>query len=186
MILQNPWQDLFWSWAKAVVSSMEIAAPMAEFTVSQKLLSLLDSRSPPPRLRVLARLQGDDFLHGHMRPEVFRLLGPRLRVITNLHAKLYLFDRRFAVVTSSNPTVEGMEENIEVGVVIRDATQVAELARVFDSWWERARQLDVDTLTALVTQMESAKQRLLREQATSQERILREIDVLGGHMPNRD
>ena len=37
-----------------------------------------------------------------------------------LHAKFYIFDDRYAIITSSNLTYSGLEKNIEYGVFIRD------------------------------------------------------------------
>ncbi len=180
MLIYNPWLDQFLAWVKEARSSVEIAAPMAQLEVSRKVVDALAGRPSPPRLRVLARLLGDDFLNGAMQPDVFRFLGPRIRVITNLHAKFYLFDRKFAVVTTSNPTLDGMESNIEIGVQVKDPAQVAEIGRTFDRWWDAAREVDAQKLEDLVAKALATQAAQRRSEDARLSRTLKEINALGG------
>ncbi len=62
-----------------------------------------------------------------------------------LHAKVYLFDDQSAVVTSANLTRRALDENLEVGVRL-SGTSAAQLIGWFDSLWEKADELDLETL----------------------------------------
>ena len=54
--------------------------------------------------------------------------GFRVRSLAGLHAKVYVFDARAALVTSANATYSGLARNRECGLETTDADVVAQLA----------------------------------------------------------
>jgi hypothetical protein len=94
--------------------------------------------------------------------------GVRCRRLSNgskLHAKVYIFGGRYAVVTSANLTRKALDKNIEVGARLsRD--DAVELADWFDRLWEEAPP-DLDLPTVLRWERNTAalrrKFRSLRE-----------------------
>ena len=55
--------------------------------------------------------------------------GVRVRSLTGLHAKMYIFDEASALVTSANATYSGMRRNWECGLGTSDIKVVRQLAR---------------------------------------------------------
>lgn len=66
--------------------------------------------------------------------------GAQIRGVRNLHAKLYLFGRNRAILTSANLTETGLSTNHELGFVAEDASVVDPCHQYFDNLWGRAGQ----------------------------------------------
>jgi|GEM_PF-1941250 len=100
-----------------------------------------------PTLSCAFLIKGDleDFLSGSSDLDAVRNLfdlGVQVRLVTNLHAKLYLADRQRAIVTSSNLTLRGMKQNIEMGVLLEDKIEVERLAVAVEGWLATGRLVD--------------------------------------------
>ncbi|MDF7639277.1 phospholipase D-like domain-containing protein [Lactobacillus sp. ESL0791] len=63
---------------------------------------------------------------------------------TNLHAKMYLFDQKFGIVTSANLTNGGLHHNYEASVLFDEPNLIRQLDQVITT-------LKADELTGLVT-----------------------------------
>ena len=63
------------------------------------------------------------------------LTGARIRGVRNLHAKVYLFGSKRAVITSANLTVAALDQNYEFGLVSADPKFVADCISYFDRLW---------------------------------------------------
>ena len=65
--------------------------------------------------------------------------GAEVRSIPNLHAKIYLIDKRHGIVTSSNLTRSGLYQNAEVGLYFSDEESVYQsVSDVFERLWTRS------------------------------------------------
>ena len=89
--------------------------------------------------------------------------GMTIRSLNNLHAKIYIFDNRIALVTSANATNAGMWRNLECGLSTDDRQVVSQLSislmRRFD---EEGRQripkmMKLRDLEGLYPQIEAIK-----------------------------
>ncbi len=92
-------------------------------------------------VRVITRFRLTDFAACVSDAAALRRLldaGATVRGVRNLHAKLYIFGERRAIITSANLTQAGLRSNHEFGVVADGADVVAECRQYFDSLWERA------------------------------------------------
>ena len=101
--------------------------------------SLLAGRSGG--VRVITRFSLADFAACVSDVAALRRLldaGAAVRGVRNLHAKLYVFGERRAIITSANLTQAGLRSNHEFGVVADGADVVAGCRQYFDSLWERA------------------------------------------------
>lgn len=63
----------------------------------------------------------------------FAASGGEVRSLPGLHAKVYVLDRRVALVTSANATFSGWNRNLECGVVIDSPESVSDLAKIIES-----------------------------------------------------
>jgi len=61
--------------------------------------------------------------------------GVYIREHTNCHAKFCVMDTSSALIMTSNLTKRSMEENPEIGILINDKKNVAELDRLFQILW---------------------------------------------------
>ncbi|MGA2795578.1 MAG: phospholipase D family protein, partial [Roseiarcus sp.] len=100
---------------------------------------LLGGRSKT--IRVITRFNLADFSEGVSDIAALRKLlnvGARVRGVRNLHAKLYLFGDRRAIVTSANLTDAALSRNQEFGMVSQDRQIIADCRAYFDGLWERS------------------------------------------------
>ena len=73
--------------------------------------------------------------------------GAQIKGIRNLHAKLYLFGRQRAMITSANLTGAGLRSNDEFGCVSDEAVVVAGCLGYFDTKWAKANPASVENFT---------------------------------------
>ena len=114
---------------------LRIVCPFIKERALDRLLEL-----GPKNIRVITRFNLADFADGVSDIAALRKLlraSAAVRGIRNLHAKLYLFGDRRAIVTSANLTEAGLCHNPEFGVVTNDATAVRECWAYFDNLWSR-------------------------------------------------
>lgn len=99
-------------------------------------------------VQVLTCLSPMDILSGATSLESVNSLiqtGVKCRDLSGgpkLHAKVYMFGNEVAFVTSANLTRSGLDSNIEVGVQLAGSA-VRELTVWFDTFWKKAKRLDV-------------------------------------------
>ena len=92
-------------------------------------------------LRVFIRDEESDFssrLGDDIREEV-EVMGGEIILIKQLHAKLYLVDRKEAIVTSANLTRGGFEGNIEAGIWSNNPCLLREICEFVDNLYIKAR-----------------------------------------------
>jgi hypothetical protein len=86
-------------------------------------------------LKVFTRAEPSDFASGladDISKEVERLGGEMISV-RQLHAKLYVADRKEAIVASANLTRGGLESNCESGIWLSDPKAIDEICEFIDS-----------------------------------------------------
>jgi phosphatidylserine/phosphatidylglycerophosphate/cardiolipin synthase-like enzyme len=76
---------------------------------------------------------GDD-----IREEV-EVMGGEIILIKQLHAKLYLVDRKEVIVTSANLTRGGFEGNIEAGIWSNNPCLLSEICKFVDNLYPKAK-----------------------------------------------
>ncbi len=92
-------------------------------------------------LRVFIRDEESDFssrLGDDIREEV-EAMGGEIILIKQLHAKLYLVDRKEAILTSANLTRGGFEGNIEAGIWSNNPCLLREICKFVDNLYMKAK-----------------------------------------------
>jgi hypothetical protein len=91
-------------------------------------------------IQVITRFNLSDLAEGVSDIAALRKLliaGASVRGIRNLHAKLYLFGRSRAIITSANLTEAAINRNHEFGMVAEDQIVIATCQAYFDELWRR-------------------------------------------------
>ncbi|MDM7935401.1 MAG: phospholipase D-like domain-containing protein [Methanothrix sp.] len=86
------------------------------------------------RLVVFTRGRESDYelgLSDDLREEI-KGMGGEVVTVDQLHAKIYMVDRREAIVSSSNLTRGGVESNYEAGVWVIDPGAIRDICRFID------------------------------------------------------
>lgn len=139
----TPWADAFLKKIRGCSESILIACPYIKLNVTRMILKSINPvRDKDLSIRVLTRLNLTDcrsFVHDVEALQLLlsKPLGDRVdievRTDNSLHAKLYLFDGKESVVTSSNLTLNGLTRNNEVAVAI---TQSDIVRMATSHFWE--------------------------------------------------
>lgn len=126
--LKNWYQKLIAEISKT--KSLKIISPFVKEQVLRKIESLYDFSN----FELITRFNLQDFALG-----VSSLSGVKFSVekgasvygIKGLHSKVYIFDKRTAIVTSANLTSGGLSNNFECGIFIKDKAIIENLLDYF-------------------------------------------------------
>ena len=97
-------------------------------------------------VQVITRFNLSDFANGVSDIEALRMLlkaGASVRGIRNLHAKLYLFGKSRAIITSANLTKAALTWNQEFGLVADDEAVIGACRKYFDELWQGGRSAEL-------------------------------------------
>jgi len=146
-LIDTDWSREIVAAAAADPSGLWIVSPFIKLKALNRLLAVR-----PQAIRVLTRYSLEDFARGVSDMEALRRLlaaGAHVRGVRHLHAKLYLFGARQAIITSANLTGAALDRNHEFGLISDDPSVVGSCEAYFDRLWGRAEpdltpgQLDV-------------------------------------------
>lgn len=149
-IVDTGWAQVLTDAVAADRSHVRLICPFIKKGAVERLLA----SGTPGSLQVITRFCLDDFAQGVSDLSALRLLldnGAAIRGIKNLHAKVYLFGNRQAVVTSANLTEAALVHNHEFGFVAEDKQIVTGCERYFTDLWANA---GADLTTARLAQWE--------------------------------
>lgn len=138
--LFNPWEKQFLDHVKSVNYSIDLICPFIKLPIIKKILVNLPENKDI-RIRILSRFTKQVFIQGSSDLSVFDLLlnyaASRFNVtahnLSNLHAKIYVFDGKEMFLTSSNLSYSGLNKNFEIAVKINDERDVREVNKYISS-----------------------------------------------------
>lgn len=136
-LLFSPWKHEF---EKELRNSSKEICIIVPFFSKDGINMLLNLKNVESSIRFITRLNDKDIFNNVISIEGLLRLhinGARIRVHdVKLHSKLYIFDDKSAIVTSSNLTGNGLNTNTEIGVTIYDQTKISELKNYFEHLWD--------------------------------------------------
>jgi hypothetical protein len=150
LLVDTGWAQVLADAVAADRSGVRLVCPFIKKGAVERLLA----GGPPGSLHVITRFCLDDFAQGVSDLSALRLLlenGAAIRGIKNLHAKLYLFGSRRAIVTSANLTEAALLRNHEFGFVAEERQIVTRCEKYFTDLWAKA---GADLTTARLAQWE--------------------------------
>lgn len=147
-ILYSPWKNEF---EKEIRNSSDEICIIVPFISKDGVDVLLNSKREETQIRLITRINDEDIFNKVISVEGLIHLQKNdvsIRVHNRrLHSKLYLFDERSAIVTSSNLTGSGLNVNSEIGITISysNLTELRELKNYFNVMWDNIGQ-DIDSV----------------------------------------
>ena len=150
LLVDTDWAQVLADAVAADRSGVRLVCPFIKKGAVERLLA----GGTPGSLQVITRFSLDDFAQGVSDLSALRLLlenGAAIRGIKNLHAKLYLFGSRRAIVTSANLTEAALLRNHEFGFVAEESQIVTGCEKYFTDLWAKA---GADLTIALLAQWE--------------------------------
>ena len=134
-IVKSPWQDLFVSLVRDAKKRIHLASPYIKSLTAKMLINNLPKRKLD--VKYISSFKLEDFLRGSSDIEAFRIFDSNCIVVKNiykLHAKLFIFDET-AIITSGNLTRNGLNFNIEYGVMV-NGQLVKNIIKDFQEIWQ--------------------------------------------------
>jgi hypothetical protein len=133
----SPWREVFESFLEGVSSDLLIASPYIKTAEAKWICGALASR--PIHLRVFTDVRSDSVLNGSLDMAALKLFAQvaddsKIIAVPKLHAKVYVRDEDFAIVTSANLTPSGLEMNYEYGVGLREPELVRKIRSDIESY----------------------------------------------------
>lgn len=165
-IIETPWRNKLLTYVRSTRKELVICAPYFSKHVVDQIFKRCRSTV---QIRFLLGFTRDSLKGGQSDPEALRQIikmpnRAKAKQIGNLHAKIYIFDGEKAIVTSSNPTIQGLEKNVEFGVFFAGEA-ATDLVRRIDAYWNdpKAVQLDSQWLRDHGDLMKRSKERVNSE-----------------------
>ncbi|MBI1810795.1 MAG: phosphatidylserine/phosphatidylglycerophosphate/cardiolipin synthase family protein, partial [Nitrospirae bacterium] len=127
-ILKSPWRSDFIRLIKESRKSIQLASPYIKKSVSSLIVEHANSSV---NIDYLNSFKLSNFYRGASDLEALEILHKRDATIKSyhqLHAKVFIFDKRKSVVTSGNLTSGGLLNNYEYGLLINDEELTAKIA----------------------------------------------------------
>ena len=129
-----------------LAKSANVVRIASAYVTEQDLL-----RAKAQKVRLLTSVLPMDVISGATSLEALSVLlktGAQIKRLPDsprLHAKVYIFDDKHAVVTSANLTRNALDSNIEVGIEV-SGNAVNALVEWFDTQWNRAERISATQL----------------------------------------
>src|SRR5687768_16633111 len=126
-LVDSGWSQEIAEALKEDASELLIISPFIKLSALQRLLS-----AKPKVFKAITRFNLMDFSQGASDIAALRRLltyGSPVRGVKNLHAKMYLFGLKRAMVTSANLTEAALSRNHEFGLVSHDQEIIAACRR---------------------------------------------------------
>jgi phosphatidylserine/phosphatidylglycerophosphate/cardiolipin synthase-like enzyme len=150
-ILENPWRNKLMEDVRKTNKELLLVTPYFSKDVIKEILR---NRKQSVNTRFLLGFSERSFKEGESDPEALYLIvgkNPKIKAkhIRNLHAKAYVFDGLEAIVTSTNLTRNGLQNNMELGIRLI-GKMAQEVRRCIMAYWKGpdTTLLDEDWLTA--------------------------------------
>lgn len=163
-LLKSPWTESFRQLVSSVEDNLMLVSPFIKRSKTEQILSQLVRRGIQNQVRVavLTDLRPESTLSGSMDLEALVELGSNLPKfdlthLPSLHAKVYVADRRMAIITSGNLTDPGMSGNIEYGVAFRDNKVVGEIREDFEGYSLLGAKVLPEEVRALLDEVKELK-----------------------------
>ena len=147
-LIDSGWDKVIQEATTADRTELRVVCPFIKMRAAKRLL--VSKR--PDLIRVITRFHLGEMCDGVNDTEALRLLlenGAKIRGVKNLHAKLYLFGNKRAIVMSANLTESALLRNHEFGFISSEDAIIERCQEYFDKLWKRAgSDLDVARLEA--------------------------------------
>jgi hypothetical protein len=133
-LIQSPWEEAFESLVADAEESLVISSPYVGEQPCERIARAATrlGRASPLSVLLVTDLSSGVLLSGATNVAAIAALADAIpsaevRFLPSIHAKVYVADRKTAIVTSANMTSGGLHRNIEYGVRLNDVTMVTQV-----------------------------------------------------------
>ncbi len=165
-LVERKWEEEFNLALSDDASELRIICPFIKEKPIQMLLG-----HQPKDVKVITRFNLADCADGVSDVAALRRLleaGAKVRGVRNLHAKLYIFGKTSAIITSCNLTAAALRQNRELGIVTTNGPFIEKCLVFFDELWSQAGE------------------NLVRDQVAAWDQAVKNYWLGGGWQPERE
>lgn len=126
-LLNNSWHGTFNELVHSAKHSIKIAAPYVKTNVVDRLLN---NKLPNVNLSLVTAFKLQNYYRGASDLSALTRIIDAGGAVSNhqkLHAKIYVFDGKYAIITSANLTNNGLIHNYEYGVLIDEPLLIGQI-----------------------------------------------------------
>lgn len=130
-LIKSPWEDIFLDLVEQTEEKLLISSPFIKSKAVEKMIS---AKGVDVSIEYITSFKLMNFYRKSSDFEALNTILKNNGIIRNyqpLHAKVYIFDKKQAIITSGNLTNGGMNTNYEYGVLIKDEKSVASVMHDF-------------------------------------------------------
>jgi len=147
-LIEPPWSDTFYKLVSDARNSVWFIVPFIKQDIMDEVLHNLHNSV---ELRILTRIDKETFAKKTSDKEALIAAASRprseIRIIGNLHAKVYIFDKKVAIIGSQNLSKWGMADAIELGLIIEDEAFIENnILPFFEKYWSVAEKVSIGDL----------------------------------------
>jgi hypothetical protein len=130
-ILKTPWkEDLL----QLVADSKESIKMMSPFVKTDICAEIFHSKQSNSSFELITSFKLANIHNGSLDLAALNLILDKNGIVKNhsrLHAKIYIFDDKKAIITSGNLTFGGLVKNFEYGILVDDRKMIAQISHDF-------------------------------------------------------
>jgi len=131
-ILKAPWKNDFIELIKNSKTNIRITSPFIKENICNEIVN---AKNEETKLKLITSFKIKNIYNGSLDINGLETLINNESIIknhSNLHAKIYIFDDKLAVISSSNLTNGGLLTNYEYGVLLNEKKIVYKIIDDFD------------------------------------------------------
>lgn len=131
-IVKNPWKETLMTLIKESEKSIQITSPFVKESICREIFEFKNTNAS---FELITSFNLSNAYNGALDLAGLDLILQNQGMIKNyprLHAKIYIFDSRKAIITSGNLTNGGLLKNYEYGVLFDDIDIVTKIQKDFE------------------------------------------------------
>jgi len=190
LFCERQWRPQLERLVRGVKSELLIVCPFIKDAEADFIADRLGTNA---HVRALTDLRMDSVVTNALDVEALLTLSrfsvnKQVLTLSGLHAKVFVADRKRAIITSGNLTQSGLDRNHEYGVAVSDAKMVGQVRRDMGVWMQASVAVDAASLKKIARlakqaiksrkQANLSKQELALQQAiTEAQAVPRSVDA---------
>ena len=131
-VINNPWNDKFINYISNTKKDIKICSPFVKLNV---LKEIYDNKKVEVNFELITRFKISNFYNQVSDIEAINYAldnNCKIKAFQPLHAKIYIFDQKSVVISSSNLTRQGLTNNYEYGIFTDDPSILNKVCNDFN------------------------------------------------------
>lgn len=162
--IYTPWKNKLIEDLKTAKNEVILVSPYIKSTIAREIYSALSGKSI--KVRTISRFSKSEFISGSSDLEAHFILSGlskesenkyELRLLSSVHAKIFIIDNDVAYLGSSNLTFSGLLRNFEGTIRITDASKIALLKDQMLFTWNRLKRIEKIDFNKMIPRLSEEK-----------------------------